>query len=121
MANLIELILKSKRYAKEYWENKNPILFEGELGFESDTPNFKIGDGVTAWNNLDYVTSEYASKLSGNRKIGNAVFDNTKDLTLEEIGVLSTLNSTLSGTLNLGEGEEYYIDGSTGKGSQCCQ
>lgn len=41
------------------WTTNNPILMLGENGYEID-PNtnqiikFKIGDGVTAWNNLDY-------------------------------------------------------------------
>lgn len=37
------------------WVNKNPILQAGELGFESDTLKFKIGDGITKWSNLFYA------------------------------------------------------------------
>lgn len=33
---------------------QNPILLEGEPATESDTGKKKIGDGVTAWNNLPY-------------------------------------------------------------------
>ena len=36
------------------WSTVNPILLDGELGIESDTDLFKIGDGVTAWNLLPY-------------------------------------------------------------------
>ncbi len=36
------------------WTTANPILAEGEAGFETDTNKFKIGDGVTNWNNLAY-------------------------------------------------------------------
>lgn len=38
------------------WVNKNPILQAGELGFESNTRKYKIGDGVTKWSNLPYVS-----------------------------------------------------------------
>lgn len=34
----------------------NPILALGEIGFETDTKQFKIGDGVTAWKSLVYFT-----------------------------------------------------------------
>jgi hypothetical protein len=34
----------------------NPVLAAGELGFETDTGKFKIGDGSTAWNSLSYAT-----------------------------------------------------------------
>jgi structural protein len=40
------------------WAEINPILMEGEVGFEIDTKLRKIGDGVTAWNNLDYLAAE---------------------------------------------------------------
>lgn len=37
------------------WTNNNPILLEGEPGFESDNNRMKIGDGQTAWVDLSYV------------------------------------------------------------------
>lgn len=36
------------------WQTKNPVLGKGEFGIEIDTGLFKIGDGVTAWNDLKY-------------------------------------------------------------------
>jgi len=36
------------------WSAINPILLEGEVGLELDIGKQKVGDGVTAWNNLDY-------------------------------------------------------------------
>ena len=36
------------------WSAANPILAEGELGIVTDTKGYKIGDGVTHWNDLDY-------------------------------------------------------------------
>lgn len=36
----------------------NLILKKGEMAFESDTRRFKIGDGTTSWNNLEYVLSQ---------------------------------------------------------------
>lgn len=36
------------------WAINNPILLEGELGYETDTKYMKIGDGSTPWNLLNY-------------------------------------------------------------------
>lgn len=36
------------------WSSANPILLDGELGWEYDTARLKIGDGATAWNLLAY-------------------------------------------------------------------
>jgi hypothetical protein len=36
------------------WEDADPILALGELGLESDTSLFKIGNGEDSWNDLPY-------------------------------------------------------------------
>ena len=36
------------------WTAANPILAEGEMGLEKDTNKYKIGNGVTNWNGLEY-------------------------------------------------------------------
>lgn len=41
------------------WEEGNPILAPGEPGLETDTGNYKIGNGVTPWLFLPtYVDSQ---------------------------------------------------------------
>ena len=40
------------------WTTNNPVLLEGEFGIEKDTGKFKIGDGTSTWNSLDYASSE---------------------------------------------------------------
>lgn len=37
------------------WAAKNPILGDGEPGYETDSRKLKIGDGLSYWNNLPYV------------------------------------------------------------------
>jgi hypothetical protein len=32
----------------------NPVLAQREVGLETDTKKFKVGDGVTAWSTLPY-------------------------------------------------------------------
>jgi len=36
------------------WTSADPVLGLGEIGFESDTYQIKVGDGVTAWISLAY-------------------------------------------------------------------
>lgn len=36
------------------WTTYNPILKAGEIGIESDTQCFKIGDGTHKWSELTY-------------------------------------------------------------------
>lgn len=44
----------------ENWSTNNPVLLAGEIGIESDTKLYKFGDGVTAWNDLDYAGTDAA-------------------------------------------------------------
>ena len=37
------------------WQNANPVLSQGELGLDITNNRFKLGDGSTAWNDLDYT------------------------------------------------------------------
>lgn len=51
--------MQVRRDTAENWENKNPILAVGEVGYDTTNKYTKIGDGSTAWNDLSYfVTKE---------------------------------------------------------------
>jgi len=47
------------------WASQNPVLLEGEPGVETDTHGLKLGDGVTAWNDLPYSASGGAASDAG--------------------------------------------------------
>lgn len=44
--------IQFRRGTASQWSSANPVLASGELGYETDTGYFKIGDGTTAWNSL---------------------------------------------------------------------
>jgi hypothetical protein len=50
--------MQQRRGTASQWISTNagagPVLNAGEIGWESDTNRFKIGDGVNNWANLDY-------------------------------------------------------------------
>lgn len=46
--------LQLRRDTAANWTSANPKLASGELGLETDTGQFKIGDGSTFWNSLAY-------------------------------------------------------------------
>ena len=47
------------------WTAENPTLLAGEIGVESDTGKFKVGDGTTAWTGLDYAQAEPGTTAHG--------------------------------------------------------
>jgi hypothetical protein len=46
--------IQFRRGTASAWTSANPILADGEMGIETDTDQFKIGDGLTAWTSLAY-------------------------------------------------------------------
>lgn len=46
--------MQQRRGTAQQWADADPILAAGEIGFETDTSQFKIGDGVNAWSDLSY-------------------------------------------------------------------
>ena len=52
MATRIQL----RRDISANWISSNPILAEGEIGIETDTNKFKIGNGILNWSVLNYYS-----------------------------------------------------------------
>ena len=46
--------IQIRRDTSSNWTSNNPILLQGEFGYELNTGYAKIGDGQTAWTALDY-------------------------------------------------------------------
>ena len=55
-------LIQLRRGTASTWTSVNPVLLSGELAVETDTKRMKIGDGVTAWNSLDYMVFTIISK-----------------------------------------------------------
>lgn len=69
MATTLNTTFKLKRGTAARWAEVNPILEQGEPGFVYDSNRLKIGDGITAWNDLPYI--------DGKREVAN--FDYVDD------------------------------------------
>ena len=83
--------LQVRRDTSLIWAEKNPPLRSGEIGFETDTNKFKIGDGFTAWNDLAYfVDEDGVSAMIQQAGVGN------QD---PRIGVMGDLTTTEQGTV----------------------
>jgi hypothetical protein len=50
--------MQQRRDSAADWTSNDPTLAAGEVGFETDTGLFKIGDGATAWTSLTYAAVE---------------------------------------------------------------
>ena len=48
--------MQQRRGTAAQWTAANPILAAGEIGFETDTVKFKVGNGSSTWANLKHFT-----------------------------------------------------------------
>lgn len=102
--------LQIRRSAAASWTSDNPILADGEMGWESDAKKLKFGDGVTAWASLPYfapgggggsVTSVGISvsgsgiSVSGSPVTASGVIALTIGAALSALGALTPANAKL--------------------------
>ena len=64
--------IQIRRDTADNWVEHDPILAQGEFGYEIDTDKIKIGDGIVTWNNLPYHVGDVKS-VSG--KTGHVILD----------------------------------------------
>lgn len=57
--------LQNRHDTAANWTSNNPTLAVGEIGLETDTTKYKIGDGATAWNSLAYAYTAGAAGATG--------------------------------------------------------
>ena len=48
--------IQFRRDTAANWTSTNPTLAQGELGLETDTSRYKIGNGTQAWSALAYAS-----------------------------------------------------------------
>lgn len=88
--------IRLRRGTAAQWAAHNPVLMAGEPGLETDTGNFRIGNGVTAWLSL----TPFASRI-----IGPLSDVNTTRLQMyaEDTGQLANVMEVYSGS-DVGQG-----------------
>lgn len=83
------------------WEAADPLLAEGEVGYETDTAQFKIGDGINSWNDLEYASGQTGPSglnpvftRQGTLTVGNS----QQRLYLERVGTVTRVRASVGQT-----------------------
>ena len=96
--------IKLRRDTAANWTSANPTLAAGELGFETDTGRFKIGNGSTAWTSRSYAAPAITA-VSDHAALTTSVhgIENTANLVVtSDLASLAPLaGPTFSGTVSL--------------------
>jgi hypothetical protein len=118
----VQTQIQTRRGAAATWTSTNPTLAAGEIGFESDTGNFKIGNGSTAWASLAYnlnggVSTSGGSTITvasgstvpltiqnngtGNSFVVNDEATDTSNFVIDAAGAITSANVATFGTVNV--------------------
>ena len=106
--------IRLRRDQTANWTSANPTLAAGEAGYELDTRRIKIGDGVSAWNDLAYVRTEF---VVADDTSTTGEFYSGKTLNVKGAGLVTT--SLVDDTLTISaesaaQGIRFVGDDSTG-------
>jgi len=124
-------IIQLRRDTAANWTSVNPILADGEQGYEKDTGLQKIGDGLSLWTLLPYFSSgaggidavvdDLTPHLGGNLDInGSAIFsvsdsENTNDINILAGSTNYNNDETQASGINLVGGDHLASAGEAGR------
>lgn len=110
-------IIKAKMYQRRdssaNWERYNPILANGEFGFDYDKKKYKIGDGTHHWKDLEFsyigqITDENGDILKY-KKVA------TEEYVQEQITPELVFAETALEFPSIGNSDKLYIELNTNK------
>jgi len=104
MSTTVKVQIQQRTDTAANWTSANPTLLAGELGHESDTKKYKLGDGSTAWTSLDYAGggAESATWLTENDATVSTSYTLTKNgFSVGPIAVNSGITITINANQTL--------------------
>lgn len=103
MSKTVNARLKVRNNTAANFASANPVLLPGEIGYETDTGRFKVGDGTTTWNSLSYSVDSYF--------YGHNTVTTLASLPVSKRVILATVSAatTLSLAATLADGKELFV------------
>ena len=95
------------------WTAANPVLLAGEIGVETDTRRYKIGDGSTAWAGLSYYVDGVAIRGQCS-KMDDGTIDITSQGAYISTGLTATLDSGTAYGMVLGTDDAFGLKNDSG-------
>jgi hypothetical protein len=92
--------IQIRRDTAANWTSVNPTLAQGELGVETDTLKFKVGDGTSAWTSLNYLidAGDYLTATSTNTLTNKTISGASNTLTVDGTNAVGFKNIPRSGS-----------------------
>jgi hypothetical protein len=108
----VQTLIQLRRGSALTWISANPILSAGEVGHETDTGKYKIGDGITVWTSLSY-SAIVPGAFIGTSGIRTSAGTNGTNLTISVTGIgssqINDFNTAVDARISLSSVSEEQI------------
>jgi len=105
--------IRLRRDTEADWTAANPTLLDGEMGIETDTRRFKVGDGSTAWTSLNYFIEGVLVRGQASRQTSGTITIASSN-TYQSTGLTATFDDTTDHQMTLGTTDEFAIRNTSG-------
>jgi hypothetical protein len=105
--------IRLRRDVAANWTAANPTLLNGEVGVETDSRRFKIGDGTTAWNSLSYYLNGVSARGQASKTTDGTVTSLTQGV-YKSTGLTAILDSSTAFGMSLGTTDLFALKNTSG-------
>ena len=88
--------LQQRRDTAANWTSNNPTLAAGEIGLETDTTKFKIGNGSTAWASLSYAAAGTVTSITAGTGLSGGTITGSGTIAIDSTVATLTGSQTLT-------------------------
>ena len=93
--------IRPRRDTAAGWTAANPVLLLGEIGIETDTRRFKVGDGTSAWSALSYYLEGVLVRGQASKMTSGTIAISASG-TYQSTGLTATFDSSTAYGMTLG-------------------
>lgn len=105
--------VRVRRGTAAAWTAANPVLGFGEIGVETDTRSFKVGDGTLAWSALPYFLESVQIRGQASKMTSGTITIATAG-TYQSTGLTATLDTTTNNNVILGTSNLFGLKNTSG-------
>jgi len=105
--------IRLRRDIAANWTAANPTLLAGEMGIETDTRKYKVGDGSTAWTGLSYYIDGVAVRGQISKVTDGNIVIATQGV-YQSTGLTATLDTDTDYLMVLGTSDAFGLKNDSG-------
>lgn len=105
--------IRLRRDTAANWTAENPVLLAGEMGIETDTRKYKVGNGTLAWNSLSYYIEGVLARGQASKMTSGTIAISTAG-TYQSTGLTATFDSDSDYQMVLGTTDTFGLKNDSG-------